>query len=98
MPIKKPVVKEATIERALVQQVKALGGLCLKVTVIGRRGFFDRLVILPRGRIIFVELKRPRGGRLSAHQREYIKLFLSLDVEFAVVRNGIDCSRLLTRY
>jgi Holliday junction resolvase len=96
MPAKKPVVKEAFVERMLVRQVEALGGACLKVTTLGRRGFFDRLVILPGGRVVFVELKRPRAERLSVHQMEYMKLFKALDVEFAVVRDRVDIARLLS--
>ena len=48
------VPREAAVERELVRRVRALGGLCEKVRVAGRRGFFDRLVVLP-GRVIFVE-------------------------------------------
>ena len=38
MPVKKPVVKEVVVERSLRRQVEARGGLCLKVTTLGRRG------------------------------------------------------------
>lgn len=52
---------EQDVEDDLVKGVEALGGLCLKVKVLGRVGFPDRLVLLPGGRVIFVELKKPRG-------------------------------------
>jgi hypothetical protein len=64
----KPVIKENLIEAALRRRVRALGGLCEKVTVVGKRGFFDRLVTLPGNRILFAECKRPRRGRMSGHQ------------------------------
>jgi hypothetical protein len=43
-------IRESAIERELCERVAAAGGRAEKVTVIGRRGFFDRLVILPGGR------------------------------------------------
>jgi hypothetical protein len=87
-------IKESAIERELCDRVAARGGLCLKVQTIGRRGFFDRLVVL-RGRVIFVELKRPRGGRLAAHQIWYIKAFTELGAMAVVVRSSRDIDRLL---
>ena len=50
---------ERDIEKALVARVKELGGLCEKFVSPGRRSVPDRIVILPGGRIIFVELKAP---------------------------------------
>lgn len=61
-----PLEKE--IEAKLVKSVKHRGGLCLKWVCPGWAGVPDRLVLLPRGRVIFVELKRPRGGVLSSRQ------------------------------
>jgi hypothetical protein len=91
-----PAVKEEKIEALLRARVEAAGGLCLKVTVLGRRGFPDRLAVLPGGRIVFVELKRPRGGKLRAHQIQYFKLLTSLSVEACVVRSIADIDDLLT--
>lgn len=60
-------MRESTIEKALVERVKALGGMCEKFTSPSRRGVPDRLVTLPGGRIVFVELKAP-GKALSVLQ------------------------------
>lgn len=89
------VPREAAVERELMRRVKALGGLCEKVRVAGRRGFFDRLVVLPGGRVIFVELKRPRYGRLSPHQKQYRDRFAALGLAVAVVRRSEDIDALL---
>lgn len=83
------------MERELCTRVDALGGLCVKMAAVGRRGFFDRVVILPRGRIWFVELKRPKGGRLSAHQVWYMSKFSELDAPIAVVKSSKDIDHLL---
>ena len=53
--------KESTIESALRAGVEAKGGLCLKFTSIGRRGAPDRIIVMPGGRIDFIETKAPRG-------------------------------------
>lgn len=88
--------KESVIEAELVVRVTLAGGLAEKVTVIGRRGFFDRLVILPGPRVIFVELKRPRGGVLSMHQKRWHARCRALGVEVALVRRSEDIDRLLS--
>ena len=40
-------VRENVVEEELVRRVRAIGGIAEKTTVIGRRGFFDRVVVLP---------------------------------------------------
>ena len=52
-------VKECVIEKHLINRVESLGGACIKFTPMGNNGYPDRIVILPEGRISFVELKRP---------------------------------------
>ena len=88
-------VKEATIEKLLGLCVERLGGICEKVTVLGRRGFVDRMVILPGGRIIFVEVKRPKGGRVSMNQRWWHGRLKALGVAVAIVRNVEDIEECL---
>ncbi len=61
-------MKESTIEKHLVTQVKALGGMAYKFTSPAHRGVADRVVCLPDGQTWFVELKAP-GGRLSELQK-----------------------------
>lgn len=50
---------ERTIERKLVEAVRGMGGICPKFTSPGLDGVPDRIVLLPGGRIAFVELKAP---------------------------------------
>ena len=88
-------VKENVIEAELVRRVNALGGRCDKVKVIGQRGFFDRLILLPAGRIIFAELKRPKGGRMTEHQRQYRRNYAALGAVVAVVKTSADIDALL---
>ena len=52
-------MRERTIEQKLVRAVKARGGICPKLVCPGFDGMPDRLVLLPQGRIGFVEAKAP---------------------------------------
>lgn len=60
---------ERELETKLVSKIQALDGKCLKWTSPGTTGLPDRIVLLPEGRIAFVELKRPKGSRVGALQR-----------------------------
>ena len=51
-------MREKTLERKLVEAVKAKGGIALKFISPGFDGMPDRLVLLPLGGIAFVEVKR----------------------------------------
>lgn len=52
-------MRERDVERRLVKAVKERGGLCAKWVSPGLDGVPDRIVLLPCGRIGFVELKAP---------------------------------------
>ena len=50
---------EKNIEQKLVKAVKKRGGVALKFVSPGLDGVPDRIVLLPMGRMAFVELKAP---------------------------------------
>lgn len=50
-------MREKTTETKLVKAVRAIGGLAPKFVSPGLDGVPDRLVLLPGGRIAFIELK-----------------------------------------
>lgn len=52
-------MREREIERKLVSVVKSRGGICPKFVSPGFDGMPDRVVLLPHGKIGFVEVKRP---------------------------------------
>lgn len=62
---------EKEIERKLIAQAKQHGGRCEKLVNVSFYGFPDRTLLLPGGLIIFVETKRPKGGRYSARQNKW---------------------------
>lgn len=52
-------MKEKITEEKLVIAVKQMGGICPKFVSPGFDGMPDRLVLLPFGKIAFVEVKAP---------------------------------------
>ena len=52
---------ERDIERYLVDRVHELGGEAYKFTSPSHRGVYDRVVVMSRGIVWFVELKSPTG-------------------------------------
>lgn len=83
-----PLEKE--IESKLVNLVKRRGGLCLKWVCPGGAGVPDRIVLLPNGRVVFVELKRPKGGELSSRQKWWHRKLRGLGFRCWVVWNWND--------
>ena len=63
---------ERTIEQELAARTRAMGGIAPKFTSPGFDGMPDRLVLLPGGRMVFVELKapgkKPRALQLARHR------------------------------
>jgi hypothetical protein len=68
---------ERDIERYLVDRVHELGGEAYKFTSPSHRGVFDRIVVMPRGVVWFVELKTPTG-RMSRLQELFQKRLTEL--------------------
>lgn len=81
---------ERQIEAHLVKRVKAAGGMALKLISPGVAGVPDRLVLLPGGRILFVELKalgekpRPLQRKRAAQLRALGFRVLTIDATEAV--------------
>lgn len=61
--------EESRIERMLTSQVKKLGGMAVKFVSPSLDGVPDRIVLLPDGKMAFVELKAP-GKKLRALQEK----------------------------
>lgn len=60
-------VRESQVEKHLARCVAQRGGVCWKFVSPNLRGVPDRLVLMPGGRVTFVELKAP-GKKPEPHQ------------------------------
>lgn len=72
---------ERDVEKKLVEGVRALGGTAYKFISPGRAGVPDRIVVLPGGRVEFVELKTWRGQLTALQECQIARLeMLGCDV------------------
>lgn len=64
-------MREKLIEKKLVLEVKKNGGICPKFVSPGFDGMPDRIILMPKGKIAFAELKakgkKPRPLQVSRH-------------------------------
>jgi len=81
-------VRESQIEAHLRKSVLAKGGLCWKFTSPGMIGVPDRVVLMPKGVAVFVELKAPGQLLRSAQVRRLAEL--SERGHYALVLDSID--------
>ena len=90
--------REKVIEQKLVKAVKAMGGISPKFVSPGLSGMPDRIVLLPDGKVGFVEVKapgkKPRALQVVRHQklqRLGFRVFILDEVEqFGEVLNAIQ--------
>lgn len=75
---------ERRVEQRLVERAREAGGLAIKWVAPGLSGVPDRIVILPGGRVIFVELKAP-GERPTALQSRIHQMLTRLGADVRVV-------------
>ncbi len=67
-------LREARSEARLCAGIRALGGLCPKFNPTGERGWPDRVVVMPGGRVYWVELKSLRGRLTPWQTRRHLEL------------------------
>lgn len=84
-------MRERSIEAYLRERVKKAGGIAYKWVSPGNNGVPDRIVALPGGRIVFVELKAPgrKPTPLQRVQQDRLRA-LGCDVRVVDSREGVD--------
>jgi hypothetical protein len=70
-------MRESTLEHRLVREVERIGGKAPKWVSPGSRGVPDRIVILPNGKTVFVEMKA-LGKPLQPLQVHWAKVLRQL--------------------
>ena len=91
-------MKESEVENYLVWAVEVLGGTTWKFKSPSQRGVADRIVCMPNGETWFIELKRPKGGRLSPLQIKFREKVLSLQQQYALLINQQEIDKWLNDY
>ena len=81
---------EHNLEERCVAKVERMGGEAVKLQILGKRGWPDRTVLLPCGRVFFVEFKRKKRGRVSAQQAMWIKVLSRLGFAVYIIDNDKD--------
>lgn len=66
-------MRESAVEASLVKECRFRGFCCLKLTP-STPGVPDRLVVLPGGRHVFVEVKAPGRSPRAAQRRWHARL------------------------
>lgn len=79
-------MREVKVEQALVAAVKKRHGLCIKFTSPGLDGVPDRIVLLPHGKMAFIELKA-LGKKLRPLQELRAKQLRDLGQQVFLIDN-----------
>ncbi|MGJ9505403.1 PDDEXK family nuclease [Actinotignum schaalii] len=87
---------EREIEKQLVTQTKKRSGLAWKFTSPGTLGVPDRIILLPEGRIGFVEVKQP-GCVARPIQAQRIRQLERLGFTALVLDDPADIETVLDR-
>lgn len=87
---------EKRVEALLVSGVKQMGGVAYKFVSPGNSGVPDRIILMPGGKIYFVELKR-EDGQLTNLQKRQINRIRKLDCRADVLRGMVEVSNFLLR-
>lgn len=77
--------REAKIEEWLVKEVKKLGGIADKFVSPANPGVPDRIIVMPGGRVYFVELKT-EIGRLSNIQKWQRQRYRERNADVRVIK------------
>jgi hypothetical protein len=87
-------MRESPLERKAREAVERIGGKMPKWVSPGNRGVPDRLVILPDGRTIYVEMKAP-GKPLEPLQRKWRKTLLGLGHQHYKIDSEADIEQFI---
>ena len=94
--MRNPEMREKLIEQKLGDAVRDLDGYALKFVSPGLAGVPDRIVLLPGGRLFFVELKAP-GQKPRPVQRHRMETLRSLGFTVEVLDDPAQIPSLLSR-
>lgn len=88
---------ESEVERYLRERVESVGGKCIKFLPDFSRGYPDRILMLPHGILVWVEMKRPVGGRVDPAQNVAHTILRRLGQRVEVVWSKEEADGLIRR-
>ena len=88
---------EKDLERRFVAAAKGMGCDAEKLVAAGKRGWPDRTVLIPGGKVLFFELKTPKGKTSKQQDLTHGRL-RSLGFDVFVVNNLEEALSLLKAY
>lgn len=89
---------EKELEKKLRIEIEKKGGRLLKFISPGNNGVPDRICVLKNGKLIFVELKKPKGGGYSKIQLYQHKVLRDLGQIVECIKNEIDLQKFIKKY
>ncbi|AGX84708.1 hypothetical protein [Salmonella phage SETP7] len=90
--------KEGRVQKYAKERFEALGGLVRKLSYEGRSGAPDLLVILPRGVIWFVEVKKDENTKPDPHQLREHERMRKRGANVFVVGSSKQVDKLIEHY
>lgn len=88
------MIKESDLERKLTKKIEKIGGLSIKFWPFSLSGFPDRIILLPFGRIFFVEMKQP-NGKFEGLQKWWKKKLEKLGFKVFVIWDDNDINNFI---
>jgi hypothetical protein len=90
-------MRESALEARLVREVERIGGKAPKFVSPGNNGVNDRLVILPGGRTVYVEMKAP-GEPLKPLQEKWKRTLQKLGHTHYKIDSVDDIEKCIRRW
>lgn len=89
-------VREREVEAHLRREAERRGGKCVKFIPDYDSGMPDRVLMLPGGVLVWVETKKPKGGRVSKIQKLQHEKLRALGQRVEIVWTKEEADRLVS--
>ena len=81
-------ILEKDVEAFLISEVRKIGGVIYKWSSQNVRGVPDRVIVLPGGIVVFVEVKRSSKASLTIHQKLFFEKMACLGMVHCYIAYG----------